>query len=107
MLEPACGSPSVSSGGQASAQGPSHADLPFLSFSNKYSVIPLPSTRIEPKLTFLASTVAPPMVALPAEGVAALPLLPSSGAMLDAAGAPDGSVAVVESPPPPQAAVSN
>jgi hypothetical protein len=55
---PALGVPLVWSTGQAAAHAPAQADRSPWSFSNRYSVRPLPSTRIIPKLVLVAETVA-------------------------------------------------
>src|SRR4030095_7233510 len=57
---PALGVPLLWSTGQAATQAPLHADWFGWSFSNKYSVRPLPSTRIVPRLELAVLTVATP-----------------------------------------------
>ena len=63
---PALGVPLVWSTGHAAAHAPAQADWLGWSFSNRYSVRPLPSTRIIPSLVLVAETVAtldaPPLV---------------------------------------------
>ena len=55
----AIGLPLVSNGGQFAAYcAPEHALLPFLSFSNRYSVWLLPLTRILPSDTLRVFTLA-------------------------------------------------
>src|SRR4029453_18602813 len=56
---PAVGVPLVWSPGQAAAHAPAQADWFGWSFSNRYRVRPLPSTRIMPRLVLVAETVAP------------------------------------------------
>src|SRR6476620_4916932 len=51
MPSPATALPDVSSGAHSFAQLPEHVLLPPLSFSNRYKVRPLPSTRIRPVFT--------------------------------------------------------
>jgi hypothetical protein len=58
---PALGVPLLWSTGQAAAQPPAQADWSGWSFSNRYSVRPLPSTRIIPSLVLAAVTVATPV----------------------------------------------
>ena len=55
---PALGVPLVWSTGQAATHAPAQADWLGWSFSNRYSVRPLPSTRIIPRLVLVAETVA-------------------------------------------------
>src|SRR5829696_3173832 len=55
---PALGVPLDWSTGQAAAHAPAQADWSDWSFSNKYSVRPLPSTRIIPRPVLVAETVA-------------------------------------------------
>jgi hypothetical protein len=67
----AAGAPLVVSGGHAVAQAPSQRlELP-LSASNRYSVRPLPSTRILPRSEFATATDAAPeaVLVLPAGAV--------------------------------------
>jgi hypothetical protein len=49
--------PLLWSTGQAAAQAPLQADWSDWSFSNRYSVRPLPSTRIVPSLLLAVATV--------------------------------------------------
>src|SRR5215211_3409873 len=67
---PALGVPLVWSTGQAVAQAPAQADWSDWSLANRYSVRPLPSTRIVPRLVLVAETVAT------ADGVVVGALLP-------------------------------
>jgi hypothetical protein len=46
--------------GQAATQAPLQADWSGWSFSNRYSVFPLPSTRIVPSLLLVALIIATP-----------------------------------------------
>jgi hypothetical protein len=55
---PALGAPLVWSTGQAAAHAPVQAEWFGWSFPNRYSVRPLPSTRIIPRLVLVADTVA-------------------------------------------------
>jgi hypothetical protein len=57
---PALGVPLDWSTGQAAAHAPAQADWLGWSFSNRYRVRPLPSTRIVPRPVLLAETVATP-----------------------------------------------
>src|SRR6187200_1288871 len=54
---PAVALPFVISGGQSLAHSPEQALLPFLSFSNRYSVRPWASTRIRPRSVLRTATV--------------------------------------------------
>ncbi len=66
---PALGVPLLGSTGQAETQAPLQADWLGWSFWNRYSVRPLPSTRIDPSLVLVVETVAwlacPPLVGEP------------------------------------------
>src|SRR5580704_15051375 len=53
---PACGVPVAVAGGQAAAQAPEHADVPFLSASNRYRVRPVLPTRNLPGIPEMAVT---------------------------------------------------
>src|SRR6266498_3908413 len=55
---PVVAAPLPWSGGQAAAQAPAQADWLGWSFWNRYSVRPLPSTRIDPSLVLVAATMA-------------------------------------------------
>src|SRR5215211_774498 len=69
---PPLGVPLLWSTGQAATQAPLQADWFGWSFSNKYSVRPLPSTRTIPSLLLAALTMATPEDPLPT-GLAAPP----------------------------------
>src|SRR5512132_268729 len=71
---PALGVALLWSTGQAATQAPAQADWFGWSFSNRYSVRPLPSTRIIPRLVLVAETIAT-LDAPPLAGV--VPLEPS------------------------------
>src|SRR5919107_1183681 len=66
---PALGAALVWSIGQADAQAPAHADWLGWSFSNRYSVRPLASTRIVPTLELAVLTIATPDCPFPAGAV--------------------------------------
>src|SRR4030042_95283 len=57
MPEPRAGLPWVSRGGQASRQSPSQFLLSGSSIVNMYNVIPLPSTRIGPRVGSVATLI--------------------------------------------------
>src|SRR5919107_106933 len=73
---PALGAALVWSIGQADAQAPAHADWLGWSFSNRYSVRPLASTRIVPTLELAVLTIATPDCPLPPEEVPGEPCTP-------------------------------
>ena len=64
---PALGAALAWATGQAAAQAPAQADWSGWSFSNSYSVRPLPSTRTIPSLVLAAVTVATPVGPPPVE----------------------------------------
>src|SRR5919112_6211431 len=72
----ALGAALVWSIGQADAQAPAHADWLGWSFSNRYKVRPLASTRIVPTLELAVLTVATPDCPVPAEVVPGAPYAP-------------------------------
>src|SRR5262245_36346817 len=65
--------PLASRGGQYAVHTPQHSLWPFLSFSNRYSVRPLPSTRIRPNSLGAVATVAPRVGGLLAANAAPAP----------------------------------
>src|ERR671918_3195156 len=73
---PALGAALVWSIGQAAAQAPAHADWLGWSFSNRYKVRPLASTRIVPTLALAVLTIATPDCPLPPEAVPGEPCTP-------------------------------
>src|SRR5919107_5070717 len=84
----ALGAALVWSIGQADAQAPAHADWLGWSFSNRYKVRPVASTRIVPTLELAVLTVATPDCPVPAGAVvpgepyAPPPELPELGLLL-------------------------
>jgi hypothetical protein len=74
------------SGGQAAAQAPEHADVPFLSASNKYKVRPLLPTSALPGIpeTACSDTAAAPAAWPVAAGLALVAV--GAGAELEVAG---------------------
>src|SRR5918996_1344980 len=72
----ALGAALVWSIGQADAQAPAHADRLGWSFSNRYKVRPLASTRIVPTLELAVLTIATPDCPLPPEAVPGEPCTP-------------------------------
>src|SRR5579859_4409735 len=90
---PACGDPVTVTGGHAAAHAAAHADVPFLSASNRYSARPLLPTSALPGIPEIAAsdTVAAPVAAGLLAGV-----LAGAAAALEEAGLEVAGLEVVE-----------